>query len=137
MSAPKPAAALPAHTRQIIVLDATQNAAGNLVVRAAFWLVAPASRLVLPNPSAQVTQVPTNDAVVWGVTPQELVLLQMGSLVEQIGIITVAASGQTAVTVQTALQAQYTSLQNAYNTQVFTANFVGSSYDGTTWTAGP
>ena len=113
--------------RQLVVLDAYQSA-GNYQVRAAYWLSAPATRVV-PIPSA-LSQVP-------GVLSTELMAIRAGSVVEQISTISVAA-GSSAAQIQTALQTQYATLQATLNSQVFaSSHLVGASWDGTTWTLGP
>ena len=94
--------------RQIFVLDVTLIG-GNYQVLAAYWLTAPATRVV-PTPNF-ISQVPSESAVApTGITSIELAALRSGAFVEQVRTIQLAASGQTQV---------------------------GSSYDGTSWTSGP
>ena len=121
--------------REIIVLSYNVSA-GTLKVRAAYWLVAPAV-LTVPLPTF-TSQVPTSDQVPgFGMTSTELGLLRAGILVEQVNTIPINNSGVTA-SVQSALQTQLTTLQAALNAQAFSQpHLVLSSYNGTSWTAGP
>lgn len=122
-------------TREVIVLDQSING-GNLSVLAAYWLVAPTSRVKsAPAPSA----VPVLSATTpWGITDAEAALLRAGTIVEQVVLLPLTGSGQTLSTIQSALAAKYTSLQSAYTAQALgVPHIVGSFWDGTTWTQGP
>jgi hypothetical protein len=124
-------------TREIIVLDAAQDTTGvNLVVTAAFWLVAPVSRVV-PMPTF-VSRVPVVASVSWGVSSSELSQLQAGTLVEQVTSVSFAVAGLTTAAIEAGMQARYAALQSVLTSLVFsTVHFVGAFWDGTTWTAGP
>jgi hypothetical protein len=124
-------------TRQVITLDPSTNTAGNLLVKAAYWLVAPTNRTV-PVPGF-TSQVPLASSVVpYGVTGPELALLRAGALVEQVVTIPITNSGASNATVQAALAAQFSLLQTTLTNQVFSLpHLVGTYWDGTTWFAGP
>jgi hypothetical protein len=124
-------------TRQVIALDQSVNSAGNLVVTAAYWLVAPSSRVrPLASPSSGVQ--PQSSAAPWGLTDAELALLRAGTIVEQVAQLQLTGTGQTLSTVEAALAANYAALQGAYTAAALAvAHIVGASWDGTTWTPGP
>jgi hypothetical protein len=124
-------------TPQIVVLDAQQDPTGvNLNIRCAMWLVAPASR-VLPLPNF-VSSVPLASSVSWGVSTAVISALQAGTLVEQVTSVSLGVSGLTTAAIEAALQARYASLQATLTSLVFsTIHFVGATFDGTTWAAGP
>jgi hypothetical protein len=120
---------VPAGTTQTTVLDQSVQG-GNLLVRVAFWIVPPANRIVVPLGNV-TSQVP-------GSTPLELSYLESGQLVEQVQTVTMAAANQTLASVQATLRAAYNTAQDAYAAAVSSiTNLVGSSDNGTTWTAGP
>lgn len=123
--------------REIIVLDAVQEQTGvNLTISFVCWLTAPASR-VIPVPGFN-SRVPSNGSVTWGTTTAEVTALQSGSIVESFQTVILPVASLTTAICEAAVQARFTSLQNSLNAQVFsTTHFVGASFDGTTWTAGP
>ena len=122
-------------TREVIVLDQSING-GNLSVLAAYWLVAPASRV---KATSTASAVPVLSATTpWGITDAEAALLRAGTIVEQVVLLPLTGSGQTLSTIQAALAAKYASLQATYTAAALSvAHIVGSFWDGTTWTQGP
>lgn len=124
--------------REIIVLDAAQESTQvNLVITFACWLTAPASRIV-PQPNFKSAVPLATNGPSWGVTATELTALQAGTIVEQVSSVSLPVSGLTVAACEAAVQARFTALQTALTSQVFsTTHFVGASWDGTTWTAGP
>lgn len=117
--------------RQIIVLNAVV-ANGFITATAAFWLAAPAN-LTIPAPNF-VSRVPlVANVPAWGATAAEVTALQAGTVLEQI-FNTGQISAASAIAVETALQTAYTAAQAALTAQAASFLFVGSSWNGTTWT---
>lgn len=113
--------------RQIIVLDTFADPNGNQNIRYLFWYAVGANKQ-LPNPSAVSSY--------RGATPAELLALQSGTTVEVSGS-TQFPNGTATATIQTALAAQWSAANAAFQAQVNLNQFFGASWDGTTWTAAP
>jgi len=121
--------------RQIIVLD-IQKIGGDTQVSGVFWLIAPANR-VRPSPGAVSALPPVASVPTWGITAGELASLQAGATIEQPFTSGLFSAGTSIPNIESGLQALYTAAQAALNNAGPGAKFVGSSWDGTTWTVAP
>jgi len=111
--------------RKIIILDVAKQPSGDFEVRAAYWLTAPANRIV-PLTAAAKSAVP--DA-----TQAELDALTAGTVVEHVFASGLLTSGTTVASVKTALQNKLTTDQAALDATAASAAFIGLAFDGTTW----
>jgi hypothetical protein len=121
-------------SQQIVVLNVAGQLDGSFQVSGVFWLVTPTNNVV-PNPLVR--------SLVANITVSDLSALRAGTTLEvpfnTTGFLSNAGSfppGTTLATVQSALQAQYTVVQNQLNTtNTPLANLVETSYNGTSWAA--
>jgi hypothetical protein len=123
---------------QYAILDAYLDGSGNTQVRAAFWLVAPATRVV-PNPSF-ASQVSSANGAWQSSTSVGALMAQFvaGTLVESVppNLVITGAASQSQITA--ALRAKFSTLQSALTSNVFgAARLVGGWDDGTTFHTGP
>jgi len=137
--------------RQIIVLDA--NLSGDpsallLNIICAFWLVAPANRIVplpayVPRTPAAAGVISGQAGVSWGVTQAELTALQSGVIVEQVQVIPFDLTKNPTPSfadLEASATAKWTALQNVLNKTAAALAHLPGAYlaaDGVTWTAGP
>lgn len=124
-------------TREIVVIDISTSSDGlSLDLQAVFWLVAAATH-IRPLPTF-VSQVPLASAVSWGITPAELAALQAGTLIERTyDTGQMPKAGLTVGSVEANLQAAYAAAQTALTNAAPASKFIGSFWDGTTWTLAP
>lgn len=110
---------------QIIILNTHNQTDGSFYVSGVFWLVAPLN-LIIPSPSfkSQVTNI----------IAAQLLLLQNGTLVERIFHTGLYVSGTSLEDIKTDLQSLYTSSQAELDSfSPPSSGFVGSVYDGASW----
>ena len=121
--------------RRIVLTNIQKQSTGDIIIYGVFWLDAPANRIVLlPNFKSVVPAVAT---VSWGITATELAALQAGTIVEQAFDSGNLNSSLTVNQIQNGLQAALTAAQTALTNSNPPNKFIGSSFDGTTWTAAP
>jgi len=115
--------------REIIILDFVVTGSTGYAV-CAFWLVAPANRIV-PRPGF-ASEVPSTAP--FSLTAGETTALQNGTTVEQIYV-----SGQwsTLALIQADVQNAYGVAQTKLTNSAFSTKLPGASWDGTTWTLPP
>jgi hypothetical protein len=121
-------------SQQIIVLNVAGELDGSFQVSGVFWLVTPANDVVA-NPLLR-SEVPN-------ILVSDLAYLRAGTNIEvpfntQTFLSTGGTfpPGTTLAAVQTALQAQYTVVQNQLNTtNPVLSNLIETSYNGTSWTS--
>lgn len=114
--------------RQIIVLDALEDAGGDAGFRVAFWLTVPAARQPFYANPDFVSQVKDGS-----VTPAELDALRTGAVVERVEALRWPTT--TTPKMKAAVIARYTDLQQRINARNPWGNY-GTSYDGTSWSSG-
>lgn len=112
--------------RKIIVLDVSKSASGDYSVRCAFWLTAPANRVV-PKPASTTS-------MVVNATAPEIAAIVAGTIVEQI----VNDSGAfpaatTLASAQATLVTQYNAAQAALTATAAGVAAVGLAWDGSVW----
>ncbi len=111
--------------RKIIVIDVQKQPSGDFEVTAAFWLTAPANR-VITKPSTFTS------AVVSATDPEKAALLA-GTIVEQVVRSGAVPSGTSVGATETGLVAAYNAAQTALTATAAGAQFIGLAWDGTVW----
>lgn len=113
--------------RKIIITDVLKHPSGFFEVSAVFWLTAPANRII-PRPGAT--------SVVSPITNPELTAITSGAVVEKVvgGQEGILPSGTSVADARGALVTRYNAEQNTLNASAAGANFIGNTWDGTTWT---